>query len=86
MAAGKYDVGASSFTDTKEREKTVDFVTYLSVGEAFLTKANGSVHPKALAELCGLTVSVESGTVEQDDANTQKDIALAIHWAKNFQE
>ena len=42
MAAGKYDVGASSFTDTKEREKTVDFVTYLSVGEAFLTKAGSS--------------------------------------------
>src|SRR6185437_1231321 len=27
LAAKKYDVGMSSFTDTKEREKTVDFVT-----------------------------------------------------------
>jgi polar amino acid transport system substrate-binding protein len=71
MAAGKFDVGASSFTDTKEREKTVDFVTYLSVGESFLTKSSGKVHPKTLADLCGLTVSVESGTVEQDDANSQ---------------
>jgi polar amino acid transport system substrate-binding protein len=71
MAAGKYDVGASSFTDTKEREKTVDFVTYLSVGEAFLSKANSGVNPKALADLCGLTVSVESGTVELDDATAQ---------------
>jgi polar amino acid transport system substrate-binding protein len=71
MAAGKYDVGASSFTDTKEREKTVDFVTYLSVGEAFLSKANSGVSPKSLADLCGLTVSVESGTVELDDATAQ---------------
>src|SRR5207237_945173 len=71
MAAGKYDVGASSFTDTKEREKTVDFVTYLDVGEAFLTKAGGSANPKTLPDLCGLTVSVESGTVELDDATAQ---------------
>src|SRR5262249_47424644 len=28
LASGKYDLGMSSFTDTKAREKTVDFVTY----------------------------------------------------------
>lgn len=71
MAAGKYDVGASSFTDTKEREKTVDFVTYLSVGEAFLTKANSGVHVNTLPDLCGHAVSVEKGTVEETDAATQ---------------
>ena len=71
MQAGRFDMGASSFTDTKEREKSVDFVTYLNVGEAFLTKANGGPTPNTLADLCGLTVSVENGTVEQTDANTQ---------------
>jgi polar amino acid transport system substrate-binding protein len=71
MQAGKYDVGASSFTDTKAREKVVDFVTYLNVGEAFLTKAAGGFNPKTLADLCGHTVSVESGTVELDDATAQ---------------
>ena len=70
LAAGRYDVGASSFTDTKEREKTADFVTYLLVGEAFLTKTGG---PKltTLAELCGHTVSVEKGTTELEDAEKQ---------------
>lgn len=71
LAAGKYDVGASSFTDTKAREKTVDFVTYLSVGEAFLTKAHSGIDPKTLADLCGRSVSVEKGTVEETDAATQ---------------
>ncbi|MFL5822576.1 MAG: ABC transporter substrate-binding protein [Solirubrobacteraceae bacterium] len=71
LLAHKYDIGASSFTDTKEREKQVDFVTYLSVGEAFLTKASGGPSPKTLADLCGLSVSVESATVEQDDAVAQ---------------
>src|SRR5205085_426758 len=71
LAAGKYDMGASSFTDTKEREKTVDFVTYLSVGESFLTKAGSGVSPKTLADLCGHTVAVEKGTVEETDATTE---------------
>src|SRR3982075_2459966 len=58
LASGRYDLGASSFTDTKEREKTVDFVTYLSVGQAFLTKANGGPKPDKLADICGLTLSL----------------------------
>src|SRR5205823_9715426 len=52
MQAGKFDIGASSFTDTKEREKTVDFVTYLAVGEAFLTKAQGGPKVTTLPDLC----------------------------------
>jgi polar amino acid transport system substrate-binding protein len=71
LASGRYDMGASSFTDTKERQKTVDFVTYLSVGQAFLTKANGGPKINTLAELCGHTVSVEKGTVELEEAEKQ---------------
>jgi polar amino acid transport system substrate-binding protein len=71
LAAGRFDIGASSFTDTKEREKTVDFVTYLSVGEAFLSKSNGGPALNTLAELCGHTVSVEKGTTELEDAEKQ---------------
>ncbi|TMK99889.1 MAG: ABC transporter substrate-binding protein [Actinobacteria bacterium] len=71
LASGRYDIGASSFTDTKEREKTVDFVTITSVGEAFLTKATGGPKINSLAELCGHTVSVEKGTTELEDAEKQ---------------
>src|SRR5712692_9962623 len=38
LAAKKYDLGMSSFTDTREREKIVDFVTYYSVTTAFYVK------------------------------------------------
>ena len=41
LAAGKYDLGMSSFTDTKEREKVVDFVTYFEAGTAFYVKTDG---------------------------------------------
>jgi polar amino acid transport system substrate-binding protein len=71
MAGGRYQIGASSFTDTKAREKTVNFVDYANVGESFYTKAQGGTQIKSIANICGLTVSVEKGTTEQTDAGTQ---------------
>jgi polar amino acid transport system substrate-binding protein len=71
LAAGKYNVGASSFTDTKEREKTVDFVTYLTAGESFYTKTQGGTTIASIADLCGHTVAAEKGTTEEADAGTQ---------------
>jgi polar amino acid transport system substrate-binding protein len=71
LTAGKYDVGASSFTDTKAREKQVDFVDYFVAGESFFTKAQGGTTITGLSDLCGHTVAVEKGTTEQTDATTQ---------------
>jgi polar amino acid transport system substrate-binding protein len=71
LAAGKYDLGMSSFTDTKEREKTVDFVTYFSAGTSFYAKAQGAPAVNGLADLCGLKVAVEKGTTQADDSNAQ---------------
>ncbi len=71
LQSGKYDVGASSFTDTKDREKTVDFVTYFSAGEGFYVPANSTKTFDGLDSLCGHTVSVEKGTTEETDAQTQ---------------
>jgi polar amino acid transport system substrate-binding protein len=71
LAAGKYDVGASSFTDTKEREKTVNFVDYFIAGESFFTKSSGGVSISGISDICGKSVAVESGTTEKDDATTQ---------------
>jgi polar amino acid transport system substrate-binding protein len=71
LAAGKYDLGASSFTDTKAREKTVDFVDYFSAGTSFYTKASGGATVNGLADLCGHTVAVEKGTTQKDDATAQ---------------
>jgi polar amino acid transport system substrate-binding protein len=71
LSAGKYDVGASAFTDTKAREKTVDFVDYFTAGEAFMTKSQGGTSISGLAGICGKSVAVESATVELMDAQTQ---------------
>ncbi|MGH9299005.1 MAG: ABC transporter substrate-binding protein, partial [Acidimicrobiales bacterium] len=71
LQSGKYEIGNSSFTDTKAREKQVNFVDYFRAGEGFYEPANSKHSFNGLASLCGHTVSVESGTTEQTDANAQ---------------
>ncbi len=71
LAAGKYDMGASSFTDTKAREKVVNFVDYFLAGTSFFTKASGGTSVTGLSDLCGKTVAVEKGTTEESDATAQ---------------
>ena len=62
VQAATYDVGMSSFTDDREREKTVDFVTYFNAGILWAAHKGKTVDP---ANACGLTVSVQSNTTEQ---------------------
>lgn len=71
LAAGKYDLGMSSFGDTKEREKTVDFVTYFKAGTSFYVKTQGGPTINTLADLCGHKVAVERGTTQADDVTAQ---------------
>jgi polar amino acid transport system substrate-binding protein len=71
LASGKYDLGMSSFTDTKERQKVVDFVTYFSAGTSFYVKTQGGPTINTLADLCGHSVGVERGTTQADDATAQ---------------
>jgi polar amino acid transport system substrate-binding protein len=71
LAAGRYDLGASSFTDTKEREKTVDFVDYYKAGISFYAKTGSNPGVSTVADLCGKTVAVEKGTVELEESESQ---------------
>lgn len=71
LAAGKFDIALSSFTDTKEREETVDMVTYLTAGTGFYTLADKPTEVTGVADLCGKTVAVQKGTVQQEDVEAQ---------------
>ena len=73
MISGRYEIGASSFEDTKLREKVVDFVDYIEGGESFFTKSTGGESISDIGGLCGLSVSVESGSTEESDAQTQSE-------------
>ncbi len=71
LASGRYDLGASSFTDTKEREKTVDFVDYFKAGISFYAKSSANPGVETVGDLCGKTVAVEKGTVELEESESQ---------------
>ncbi len=71
LTAGKYDLGISSFTDTLDRQKTNDFVTYAQAGTTFYASADSDVNPASLADLCDHSVAVEKGTTQQEDAEGQ---------------
>ncbi|MHB8531883.1 MAG: ABC transporter substrate-binding protein, partial [Solirubrobacteraceae bacterium] len=71
IQAGRYDLGASSFTDTKERQKKVDFVTYYNAGISFYAKSGSNPGVESVKDLCGKTVAVEKGTVEQEESEKQ---------------
>jgi polar amino acid transport system substrate-binding protein len=70
LAARRYDVGISSFTDTREREQTVDFVTYFSAGTSFYVRTGGP-DITTIADVCGEKVAVEKGTIQATDVETQ---------------
>jgi polar amino acid transport system substrate-binding protein len=59
LGVGTYDLGNSSFTDTKEREKSVDFVTYFSAGSQWASQTGHDVDPD---NACGLRVAAQTDT------------------------
>lgn len=67
----RYDLGMSSFTDNKDREKVVDMVDYFSAGTSFMVKKGSTLNPTSVADLCGKNVAVEKGTTQLDDVTAQ---------------
>src|SRR6478752_6148225 len=68
----KDDMGMSSFTDTKEREKQVDFLNYYSAGIQWAAPKGKTVDPN---NACGLKVAVQATTYEDTDEVPKKSKA-----------
>ena len=64
IEGGTINVGMSSFTDTKEREKTVDFVTYFNAGILWAQRPGEAVDPN---NACGKKVAVQATTVQETE-------------------
>ncbi|MBG6213372.1 MAG: ABC transporter substrate-binding protein [Cryobacterium sp.] len=74
ITGGTVDIGESSFTDNLEREKQVDFVNYYNAGILWASPTGSTVDPD---NACGLTVAVQSNTVEDTDELPAKNAACA---------
>jgi len=61
LRGGTLDMGMSSFTDTLEREKQVDFVNYFTAGIQWASAKGKTVDPD---NACGLKVAVQATTYE----------------------
>ncbi|WP_255770354.1 ABC transporter substrate-binding protein [Pseudarthrobacter sulfonivorans] len=65
LASGKYDMAASFFSVTPEREKIVDFVQYISSGSGVAVLAG---NPKRITmdflTMCGKTLGAQKGSIQ----------------------
>ncbi|BBX04690.1 protein kinase [Mycolicibacterium moriokaense] len=64
VRGGDFNVGMSSFTDTKEREEAVDFVTYFEAGTLWAQRPGVEVDPN---NACGLTVGVAYPSLQESE-------------------
>lgn len=74
IQGGTFNVGASSFTDTKERERTVDFVTYFTAGLLWAKPKGSDIDPN---NACGKKVAVQATTQAEVDELPAKNKACA---------
>ena len=72
VTGGKADIGESSFTDTAEREKQVDFVNYYTAGILWASARGKTVDPD---NACGLKVAVQATTYQDTDEVPAKSAA-----------
>ena len=72
VRAGDFNVGMSSFTDTKEREESMDFVTYFEAGTLWAQMPGAGVDP---TNACGLSVGVAYPSLQETEEIPAKSAA-----------
>jgi polar amino acid transport system substrate-binding protein len=68
-----FDVLMSAMTITPERSQEIDFVPYITVGTGVVVPTGNPNNIHELADLCGLTVAVQVGTIQEQMLNDQND-------------
>jgi polar amino acid transport system substrate-binding protein len=65
LAAERYDMVLASLSPTEERQRNADFVTYYNGGQGFLARTGTTFAVSSYQDLCGRTVGVVIGSVQQ---------------------
>jgi polar amino acid transport system substrate-binding protein len=66
ITSGRADLVMSAMTDTRQRQRAVDFINYFSAGTAILVQRGNPLGITDLVRLCGQIVAVEDGTTQVD--------------------
>jgi polar amino acid transport system substrate-binding protein len=77
LTAKRFDLVMSAVSVTPERQKKFDFIPYFSAGESLLVQKGNPHNIKSTADLCGLLVGVQNGTIEQSDLTTANKACLS---------
>lgn len=71
LQAGRFDIIMSAMNDTAARRaKGADFIDYFTAGTSILVHKGNPKGIKTLDDLCGQTVAVQKGTVQDTDLLT----------------
>lgn len=62
VTTGRADIILTAFSDLKKRQTELDFVDYFRTGNQFFAPIQNQKDIKTLADLCGRTVTVSTGT------------------------
>ncbi|EFA22586.1 ABC transporter substrate-binding protein [Bifidobacterium gallicum] len=72
----KFDLGITAMTITQERMDSVDFVSYYKAGSMWVVK-KGNPEKVDTKDLCGDIIAVQTGTVQEEEANSIKEQCAA---------
>jgi polar amino acid transport system substrate-binding protein len=70
VSSGKYEIGVSSFTINRDREKQTTMISYFSAGTQWATKKGNPDHVDP-GNACGMKVAVQKSTVQADDVTAR---------------
>jgi polar amino acid transport system substrate-binding protein len=65
LQAGRIDLTMAAMNDTKERQKSIDFVDYFTSGITIMVQKGNPAGIKSPDDLCGKTVAVNSGSSQE---------------------
>ncbi|NLT26199.1 MAG: ABC transporter substrate-binding protein [Microbacteriaceae bacterium] len=74
VSAGTLDMGSSSFSDTLERQETVDFVDFYEAGLQFVQNVDADPMPD---DLCGLRIGAQATTTSDDYLMAESEKCVA---------
>jgi polar amino acid transport system substrate-binding protein len=72
LRAGKFDLIISSMTATPERARRIGFLEYFEAGTSILVPRGNPERIGSMADLCGATVTLQSGTIHEELVQDQQ--------------
>ncbi len=72
LQAKRFDIIMSALSDTEERRQAIDLIDYFNAGTSILVAKGNPLGIRSLDDLCGRTIGLQKGTIQEDYAGAQK--------------